>query len=303
MKITGPGVYDIDAATYHADKLMAVPTLSSSIAKILVDSTPLHAWWNHPRLNPDFEKDDNKKFDFGNAMHAALLGGASIAVIAADDYRTKAAQEQRDAALARGSVPVLPHQMAAVQAACAAVYRQLRDHEAKDALSKGRPEMTVIWNDGGIAARARLDWLPDDAEKTGVVYDLKTTTDANPQVWQRRLFDLGADIQAVWYARGLRAVLGIANPVFRFIVVECDPPHALSVVQLSPSALDLATRKVDEAMALWAECLAENRWPGYPPFVFHVDSPPWKAQQFEDRQQVNARAEEFRDNLTILGAG
>jgi len=301
--IDKPGVYDIDAATYHADKLMAVPTLSSSVLKLLVDRSPLHAWAAHPRLNPDFKKDDDKKFDFGNALHAGLLGGARIAVIQAADYRTKAAQDQRDSALARGSVPVLPHQMSRVQAACAAVFRQLKTHEAKDALTAGKPEQTILWFDEEfkIWVRIKLDWLPNSPGT--FYYDAKSSGDANPIIWTRRLFDLGADIQAVLYSRGIKAVLKIDRPIFRFIVIEADAPHAMSVVQLSPSALDLATRKVSEGMALWAKCLTTDRWPGYPGFVFHVDSPPWKAQQFEDRQQVNARAEEFKDSLTILGGG
>src|SRR5260221_5320495 len=53
--IDTPGLYDIADADYHAD-CCAVPSLSSSIVKLLDQQTPLHAWQAHPRLNPRFEE-------------------------------------------------------------------------------------------------------------------------------------------------------------------------------------------------------------------------------------------------------
>jgi len=311
VTITGIGVFDVPAADYHADKLLDVPTLNAGTAKILLEQSPLHAWHSHPRLNHSFEPEDNKKknIDFGSVMHATLLGGATIAVIDAENYRTKAAQEARAAALERGSVPVLPHQMEDVRRACQAVRLQLRHHEASDALTAGKAEQTLIWQEREppIWCRAKLDWLPNNRMAKSYaglpIYDLKTTTDANPQIWVHKLFDLGADIQAVFYSRGIHAVLGISNPIFRFVVIENAPPFALSVIQLSPSALDLAARKVDDAMRLWAKCLKDDLWPGYDPYVFHVDSPPYQTQRFEERQLLREQRKQFDEGTTILGAG
>src|SRR5262249_37026725 len=202
-------------------------------------------------------------------------------------------------------------QFAQVQAACKAVLTQLRAHEARDALTVGKPEQTIVWFDEEfkIWCRIRLDWLVDWQNEHNVriqnFYDLKTTTDANPQKWVRRLFDLGADIQAAFYSRGIKAVLGINNPLFRFIVVEVDPPNAISGVQLSPSALEFAHAKTAKAMNLWSVHLTGGRspWPGYPPFVHHVDAPPWKTQQFEERQFLDEQRKQFEDSVTVLGAG
>lgn len=306
--ITEPGIYDLDAATYHADKLMDVPTLSSSIAKVIIAQTPMHAAHEHPRLNPHYEPDDNTKFDFGNAMHAALLGGTRLTLIPFEDYRTKAAQQMRDAALARGVVPVKQAEFDRVQTACGQVWQHLREHkQAATAIQAGKPEQTLVWREGGIWCRCKLDWLPVILEHLHPLkapvefYDLKTTTDANPEQFSRRIFDLGHDMQCAFYRRGIRAVLGIENPVFRFVVVEAKPPHGVSVCQLSPSALDLAERKVEEAIATWGRCMAANKWPGYPPYVHHVDAPSWHAQRFEDRA---IRREQIADHeQTILGAG
>jgi len=284
--IDAPGVYDLDAATYFADPC-PTPSLSASIAAVLISKTPMHAAFLHKRLNPDFEESDDSKFDFGNAMHAALLGGARLAVIPFDSYRSKAAQEARDGAWARRSVPVLPEQLERVQAACRAVWRHLSEHrECSEALSKGRPEQTLIAREGRVWIRVKLDWLPEltvPGKKRLAFYDLKTTTDANPDVWTRRLFEIGADVQSALYRRVIRTVLGIENPIFRFVVAEAKPPHGVSVVELDPAAVDLADRKVETAIRIWDRCLEAGKWPGYPPVVHHVAAPAWQQQKFEDR--------------------
>lgn len=300
--IDKPGIYDLDAATYHADPC-PLPSLNSGTAKVLISQTPRHAWYQHPRLNPAYAEDDDYKFDFGTAAHAALLGAAKIAVIPFADYRTKDAQRMRDAARERGVVPILESQWDRVKAATESVLADLRHHEASSAIASGKPEQTLIWKEGETWCRCKLDWLPKlrggQANSAVDFYDLKTTTDANPETFERPIFNLGYDVQCAFYRRGIRAVLNVGNPRFRFVVVETKPPHGVSVCQLSPSALDLAERKVEEALALWATCMKSGLWPGYPPYVAHIDAPAWHQMKYEERQ---IRRETIGDT-TILGAG
>jgi hypothetical protein len=50
--VSTPGYHRINAEKYHADPCV-VPSLSSSIAKILLRESARKAWFSHPRLNPD----------------------------------------------------------------------------------------------------------------------------------------------------------------------------------------------------------------------------------------------------------
>jgi hypothetical protein len=79
-----PGIYtDMTAADYHADPCPN-PSLTQSVAKVLLQRSPLHAWHAHPRLNPDYQHDDATKFDIGNIAHKMLLGrGKEIVVLEA----------------------------------------------------------------------------------------------------------------------------------------------------------------------------------------------------------------------------
>ena len=97
----------MSAAEYHADPCPE-PSLSSSIARLILSHSPLHAWTEHPRLNPNYKPEESTKFDRGSAAHALLLEGEDrMAVIPFKDYRKDAAQEARDNARLAGKFPVL----------------------------------------------------------------------------------------------------------------------------------------------------------------------------------------------------
>lgn len=282
MKIDRPGVYDIPAEVYHADPCVE-PSLSSSIARLLVNATPLHAWTAHPRLNPDQGREESEKFDIGNACHSLVLHDPKhFEIIDAKDWRTKDAKDQRDNARNAGKIPLLTEQWVRVQAMHHAAKIQLARHqEAKDAFTNGKPEQTLVWEEDGVWLRARLDWLPN----AGSIFDdyKSTAASADPDAFTRSVFSIGYDIQAAFYMRGVKALGICKNPSFRFIVQETQTPHALSAVALMPSALDLAEHKVERAIAIWRDCLQADHWPGYPLRTCYIEAPPWHEAQFTAR--------------------
>ena len=287
MIIDKPGVYaDISESVYHADPC-GVPSLSSGIAKKLINESPWHAWTAHPRLNPEFEAKSSATFDKGAASHALLLGNVDrLVLIDADDYRTKAAQAARDEAREAEKIPILPAQLAEARAMAQAARRQLNDHRtASEAFERGTAEKTLVWQDvGGVWCRARLDWHPDDGD---VFDDYKTTaTSVNPSTVGRWMTDQGQHIQEAFYCRGIRALKLANNPTFRFIAQENCPPYALSVLDFSPEVRAKADAQVEYAIRLWGECLRRDRWPGYIPTTCTVDVPPWAFAEWDARQSM-----------------
>lgn len=274
-----PGVYDLDEVSYHADPCPE-PSLSSSIGKITIGQTPLHAWTAHPRLNPEPEKEESERFDIGSAAHSLVLHDPQkFEVIDASDWRTKAAKEQREAARAAKKIPLLNEQWVRVHAMAHAARIQLDQHEeARDAFTNGVPEQTLIWKEGNIWCRARLDWLPN----AGSIYDdyKSTAATADPESFSRIMFNLGYDFQAAFYTRGIRKLGLCKDPTFRFIVQEVTAPHALAAISLMPSAIELAQYKVQRAIDIWKTCLESGEWPGYAPKTYYVEAPMWHEQQF-----------------------
>lgn len=290
-RITKPGIYDaVPEAAYHADPVDPI-SVSSGILKLISEESAAHARLAHPRLNPAHQEAEEEKFDKGKVAHALLLERRDeVVVVEADDWRTNAAKNQRDAARMAGKIPLLRKHYADCVAMEESARRQLSVHrDAKGAFTEGKPEQTLVWveetDQGDIFCRCRLDWLPEDG---AIFYDHKTTgASANPLHWgARTLFDTGAHIQAALYRRGISKLLRVKNPTFRFVVQENYSPYALSVVELTQQAMEISEDVVQRALDYWAWCLEHNRWPGYAASTAYVDLPVWKDREYIARQTM-----------------
>lgn len=297
--IEAPGIYtDIPDADYHADPVGPSPSLSSSIAKLVVLKSPRHAWLEHPRLNKakayEVEKLDRKK-DVGSGTHKLVLGaGRTIKQLGFEDYKSKAAQEARKAAMAAGLLPMLADDYEKADGAAESIRAELIGTALEGVLDDGDPETTLVWRDvGGIWCRARLDFLPRAARAGGFIKvpDVKTNGGADLEKWNRTAFDIGANIQAAFYERGLRALIpGIRGVEFLFAVAEQEEPHGVRVFGIGGEALEKARGYVDVAMAAWATCLAKgvtkDNWPGYAKDTTWLDEPVYYALSMEMRRLI-----------------
>lgn len=282
MTALGFGIHDLTADDYHDDPADQ-PSLSASIANILIGQSPAHAYAAHPKLNPELVRKDEAKFDLGTAVHSVLLQGVDIVgVVPFDDWRKAEAKERREALRYEGKIPLLTDQAEAVWAMVDAARIQIAAHSAQPPLfSDGKAEQTLVWEDDhGVICRSRLDWLRDDYT---AIDDLKTTgASADPQKWQRTMYGIGADVQVAFYMRGVERLTGI-RPVFRYVVCETYPPYQLAVVDLAPSAMTLAEMKVQRAIDLWADCLARDSWPGYDRRVASIEVPTYEEMRWLER--------------------
>jgi hypothetical protein len=289
-----PGIYDgVAASDYHADQGIGdlttggAPSLSASTINTLLTMSPAHAKAGHPRLNPDYQPKVEDKFDLGTACHSMLLEGISIVEVCDfPDWRTKAAKEARDLARMHGRVPLLTDQYASVLGMYEAVAAQIAQLDVDPIpLTAGKPEQTMVWEEQGVLCRARIDWLHDDLT---AIDDLKTTSrSAHPESWTRTMFGIGCDVQAAFYLRGLRHCATLpGRPDWRWLVVETQPPYALSVVSPGPAVLELANMKIDAALATWKQCLETDVWPAYPRQVCYAELPAWEEARWLAREEI-----------------
>lgn len=283
-------IIDLPAERYHADELVGLadgPTLSATIAKILLSSSPRHAWTQHPKLNPNYERVEDDKFSVGVAAHALLLEGRdAVEVLPFSNYTTNPAKAAKKEARAAGKIPMLEAQWAEVQAMCAAVKEQLPSFQADPPiLADGKPEQTIVWQEDGVTCRALIDWLHDDFS---AIDDVKTTrASAEAEAWTRTLYGMSADVQVAFNRRAVKAATGI-EPEFRFVVIEVAPPYEMSLVSLSPSALALANDRMNKALAIWKRCLATDTWPGFDRRIHYVDMPGYLEYAWMERDAREA---------------
>ena len=281
------GIYSLPATRYHADPCPQ-PSLSNSIANILISQSPLHAWHAHSRLNPNYQPETDSRFDLGSAAHMLLLERdlTKIAVVAADDWRTKVAKEARDVARSNGQFSVLARHYASMVQMVAAARTFIASTELAGILDTGLPEQTVIWQEGSAWCRARPDLL-SAAHK--VILDYKTTENAEPEAFIRQIGRMGYDLQAEWYTRGL-AAFG-PEPTFVFLAQEISAPYACSLVGLANSYRAVGQSKVERALGLWKRCTETNTWPSYSTRICYAEPRPYELVEIDTPKLTEEESE------------
>lgn len=294
--ILGPGIHDgISAADYHADPCEK-PSLSSSIAKLLLDRTPRHAWAAHPRLNPRSQAEDNDRFDLGSVAHELILGrGGGFEIVHAENWLTKGARQDREESRARGKTPILAAQLAQARDMSLAVWERLSRIDpcvsATSGFKSGAGERVVIWRESGCDCRCMIDW--HGPTPIGV-WDLKTTSvPLSDDALSRLIVNLGYDMKAAFYLRGLGAALPEYAGAFRWkwIFCESSPPHEVRVIEPSGEMLEIGARKADMALQIWRGCMTAGVWPGYSARVTRLDPPAFASERWLAREVAMDAAE------------
>ncbi len=300
MKIEKPGIYpNISEADYRADPC-PTPSLTQSLCKILVERSPKHAWTECPRLNPNYQADNDTKFDIGNVAHRLILGrGKEIEVVQFDDWRKKAAQDAREEAATLGKIAVLQHQFEQATEMVAAAWSQLERHQDRDAFTNGKAEVMIAWQEDGIWFRSLIDWLHDDLR---TIDDYKTSGKSMaPHMIGGGAEAAGWHIQAAFIEKGLDALdaAGAGRRLFRFIAQETDKPNALTVMHMDEYWMTMGRKKVASGLARWRFAIERDDWFGYPDHAVTPEYPGFKEKQWLERE-LNG---EFESDTKLIMAG
>lgn len=272
----------IPAHAYHGDPCSR-PSLSSSLAKVIVEETPRKAWLAHPRLNPDFAVEPDDKFNLGDAVHDFLSsGGERVRIIPNySDYKKGAAQEERAKLRALGVVPLLEHQADAVNEIVVNVMSTLYRRK----IDLGAQEGVFVAEDRGVLLRAMMDsfnppWISD--------FKVTAINLANDFVVGKQIADLGYDLSAWFYIRVASLVFPehAGRLKFRWIFVEKDAPFGVRIVEADATALEMGRRKAEHAIGLWQKCLREDRWPHLEHLPATVPYPAFKENAWLEREEA-----------------
>ena len=294
-KITKPGIYyDMQAADYFADPCPE-PSLTQSIAKVLIERSALHAKCEHPRLRPQVEAiEEPEKYvaaqAIGNAAHLSMIRrGKEIAVAEFDSWRSDKSKAFREAAEAAGKTPILEKHMLRAHAMVLAARLQLIDGGFTLAFAngEGNGEVCIAWEEDGLWFRSLIDWMPQYMD---VFYDYKTTgMSVAPHGIGRMMVDAGWDVQAAMHERGLAILDPGIKPKptkrrYRFVVQENEPPYALIVCELSDAVMEMGRRKLEYAVGIWRTCMRTGAWPSYPAELHVPEYPGWAEAGWLNRE-------------------
>lgn len=273
VTITEPGIYDgVSSKDYHAH-----PALGSTSLKTLATRTPAHYQWD--QKNPKH----SDAFTIGTAAHSLILEDdtSGIVVVAADNWLTKAAKEEKAAALSEGKQPLLVKEMAHVVGMRDSV---MNHPAARELLTGHRPEASVFWEENGLPLKCRPDaWQPTQ------LVDLKTTLNADPREFGKTAYNFGYHQSAGHYIDGVKQATGETLP-FVFVLVEKTAPYLVSVVQLDPEAIEMGRALNERAKRIYQECTESGNWPGYPT-TEPISLPMWANYAMDDLLGLNIETE------------
>lgn len=255
------------------------PRLHQSLAHVLISQSPLHA-----RYRLDHQSRPTDAMERGSIIDRMLFGsGPELLIVEADDWRKKASQGMREEARATNRLPILARVHAEYEKAVNAIRANLA---ALGIEFTGESQVALEWTSPlGVECAGRLDHLIF-SRREAIIYDLKTTNDAHPNVIQRSLVDHGADIQRAAYTEAVE----INYPTYagridmRFLFVEWEEPFAVTVAECAGTMRALGEFKWEKAQRIWQECLETNTWPGYG--FARIEAKPWQLTEAMEEEDV-----------------
>ena len=221
--------------------------------------------------------------------NAAFVGCVAVATKPAKDdpdgsvpkgWTNGLIRAARDTARDNGLTPILAAEYGAVRKMADVARQFLNTTELAGVLDCGKPEQTLIWQEGPTWFRARPDWLTDDGS---IMLHYKTTeASANPAPFIRGLLpSMGYDVSLAFYRRGWEALGGQCETLHLILVQEQSAPYACSLVGLSPVMMAIADEKVQRAIDTWAACMKTGRWPAYSPQIHYAEPTAWQLAEAE----------------------
>lgn len=286
--ITTPGAYpDIAAEDYHGREICPAPSIGSSGLKLLLTRSPRHYWWQSA-LNPDRPQEEDKRhFRVGRAAHDVLLLSdrwPDFYHVTPEGFsRAKSKQmaveiAEADAAIDEGRTVISFEDAIMVNA----MADSLRANEfAAAALVNGQPEVTLAWQDKetGVWLRARPDFLPT---KRLIIPDLKTAADGCPKAFSRAVAANGYAQSAALYLEGIKEVFGDDPSHWLHVVIEKAEPYVVSLYELPAEDIGRGRYLNRRAIRKFADCLSQDRWPGYADDVIQLGMPTWDRRVIDE---------------------
>lgn len=228
------------------------PWLTPSIARVLMTQTPLHARQHCPYYGAGDRPPATAAMDEGTIIDQIVLDGvADVVIVDAPDWRTKAAREQRDEAVAAGRIPVLAGDYDRLVAAARRI-RMCATVEVMDALDHGRIKERLYWERNGVHCSTE----PDIVHAAAVIDLKRTRICPTADAWRRHVCRMAMHIQAAAHLEATGAER------FGWLVVEAGPPHSVVLHWAGASLIECGRRDWERAREAWRRCVADDDWPG-----------------------------------------
>lgn len=266
--------FDSTNEEYHSDR----NAVSSTMLKLLERSP------SHLREYLLTQQKPKTAFMLGSAIHCAVLEPTDFANrftvysgsrlgnnVAWKDFKARNSHRDILSPQEHSMVMALARQVHRTSVIC----NGKRTFTFADLLQHGSVEKNIYWVDKvtGLTCRMRYDLLVRN-----VLIDLKSTTDARESSFSKDCNKFGYHVQMAHYVNGIAAFRPqeTGNITAILLPVEKEPPFEAVAYPLDwTSFLDVGHERAAALMSLYANCLHNNRWPGYRKPTDTLKLPQW----------------------------
>ena len=284
------GLIDLAAKWYYADPC-ETPSLNQSLAKKLLETSPEHVFYAHPKLGAGVKRDGDASAALkgGVAVHELLLGGDRIVKSPYDIWNTKISKKWKADVIRRGKIPMKEKDLKPLQEAADALRSKLAKRNVVLGAPPAQTEVSAFWpapvdNPDGegpphfVQCRARLDELIVEAGERAVITDVKMCIDANPIAIEKSIENFHYGLQRSAYVEAIETVFPeLAGKVdYVWIFCEWKPPFGVTVARANGELIMVGDMRWRRAKMIWERCLRTGEWPGYDARdCVSVGVPPW----------------------------
>lgn len=127
-------------------------------------------------------------------------------------------------------------------------------------IQEGFPEVSIIWKDGKIECKGRIDKIIPSGDKH-IMVDFKTIMSAAPSDCFRAIANHKYWLQEAHYISGYKKLTGYDAEMV-FIFIEKSSPFDVCVVKLSDAARAEALERYKMIMKELKSEIKANNWPG-----------------------------------------
>jgi hypothetical protein len=283
----GVGLHDdVPEHQYHSDPC-ATPSLNPSLATVLVQKNARHAYDQHPKLGAQRGKRPTRALDTGSIVHSLVLGcGKDFVRLEYENYKTKAAQQDRDRARARGLIPILAHELEPLEELAERIKATLH-------IPEQHREVVAIWTreteHGPCLCRCMIDALEIFDDNTAAIVDLKIVSDAALDSLRRSHVDYGYHIQAAANVEAIQTLFPACAGRTQFLdlCVEVSTGY-FDRVGHGGSMAELGHLSWSYAQHVWTQCLTLPRAEDWPAYELpggcprYLEAPPWELQRIHE---------------------
>lgn len=238
----------------------AAPGVSYSALKVLPRRHIFHAKYVS-KAHPDDEP--TRAMELGTVIHSVALLGKSLDEVArvypASCLKKNGAKnptpcEEFEKTLPPWATAMKEEDFYNAQATVESLQRVLGDVLTSPAVKR---EQAAFWKDHETQLDCKS--LIDILAAGPTVFDIKTTTDASPSEFRRKIEQMMYWLQDATYSEGVEAITG--KPCkFYFVAVETKWPYQCGMYELKPYAREQARTSRARMMRELADCLEAKNW-------------------------------------------